>query len=78
MFVTLKAAFTTLNQTRFTFGNDRITITNITVVHIQYFILLPNAKTKQSKLIAVFIFDKSSFIILWHDLKYFLHEAHIN
>jgi hypothetical protein len=47
MFVTLKAAFTTLNQTRFTFGNDRITITNITVVHIQYFILLPNAKTKQ-------------------------------
>jgi hypothetical protein len=46
MFVTLKAAFATLNQTRFTFGNDRITITNITVVHIQYFILLPNAKPK--------------------------------
>jgi hypothetical protein len=44
--VTFKAAFTTLNQTRFTFQNDRITTTNITGVHIQYSVLLPCAKTK--------------------------------
>jgi hypothetical protein len=41
-----KAAFTTLNQTRFTFGNDRINTTNITGVHIQYSVLPPCAKTK--------------------------------
>jgi hypothetical protein len=42
----MQAVSTTLNQTRFTFGNDRITTTYITGVHIQYSVLLPCAKTK--------------------------------
>jgi hypothetical protein len=58
--VTFKAAFTTLNQTRFTFDNDPITITNITVVHIQYFILLPYAKPK-----AVFV----KYSLIWVSCK---------